>query len=239
MKKIAILGAVLALSTSAIADDSSFYVKIGALGGVGHKLFDDEKTPGGKDQNKFGDFTFAGGAGVGYKIMENVRAELQGFYFGGPKFKYEVAAVPAVAANPAAVPAVVAVGKNTRKVEVTGAVVGLNAAVDVVSFGPAGLYVTGGAGISYLSVKDSVKFDVVNATDKDVTTEYDSKVRFSYNVGAGVTFAVSDMVAVDVGYSFVDLGKPAKEDTKGDTKVEWTGNNLRSHNGTIGVRFSL
>ncbi len=62
---------------------------------MGHKLVDDGKEIGDveitKDMNKYGDFTFGGTLGFGYKIMDNVRVEAQGYYFGGPKYKYDVA----------------------------------------------------------------------------------------------------------------------------------------------------
>jgi len=272
MKKIAILGAVLALSTSAIADDSAFYAKIGATGSIGHKLFDDAKVFNGttfdKDNNKFGKFSFGGSIGAGYKLMDNVRVELTGSYFAGPEWKYETAGTEAKAAVLAA-PAVGAVGdanyvaevkevkkvdavaKSTNEIKVSGPVGLLNAYIDVFNFGPGSVYVNGGAGMSFVTVKSETKADAVG-TDaaKPTTVEYDAKARFAWNVGAGVSFSVSEGVSIDVGYSFSDLGKPAKEDTKGaksddkatkatTTQVEFTGNNIRAHNVNVGVRFSL
>jgi opacity protein-like surface antigen len=268
MKKIAILGAVLALSTSAIADDGSFYVKAGALGGMGHKLFDDNKTISGfkitKDINKYGDFTFGGTLGFGYKVMENVRAEAQAYYFGGPKFKYDlpfndvVDAIAAVAAIPygtdvekEAARKDMAGSTANVKIDVSGPVFTLGGAVDVVSFGPASLYVTGGAGISYVTAKIEGSSEIKSATtpapawakkSDPKTAEYESKVRFAFNAGAGLSFAASDSVAIDVGYLFVNLGKPAKEDMKADKpadKKEWEGNSIMLHNISVGVRFSL
>jgi opacity protein-like surface antigen len=263
MKKIAILGAVLALSTSAIADDGSFYVKACALGGMGHKLLDDGKVIGGleitKDINKYGDFTFGGTLGFGYKIMDNVRVEAQGYYFGGPKFKYDLTADSIANAKAKALsitdPAFIEDLKKDMdgsianiKVDVSGPVVTLGGAVDVVSFGPASVYVTGGAGISYVTVKQEfngdIKFKSNPAENKktEAKIEYESKVRFAFNAGAGLSFAASDSVSIDVGYLFVNLGKPAKDDMKGDyaTKnVEWEGNSIMLHNISVGVRFSL
>lgn len=270
MKKIAILGAVLALSTSALADDGSFYVKAGALGGMGHKLFDDDKTLNGakinKDINKYGDFTFGGTLGFGYKIMDNVRVEAQGYYFGGPKFKYDIAfndIVDSIASDPVngiaysndtekeAARKNLAGSTQSTKIEVSGPVFTLGGAVDVVSFGPASLYVTGGAGMSYVTAKVETNKDIKStatpapswAKKSDPTTnEYESKVRFAFNAGAGLSFAASDSVAIDVGYLFVNLGKPAKDDMKADKatdKKEWNGNSIMLHNFSVGVRFSL
>jgi opacity protein-like surface antigen len=253
MKKIAILGAVLALSTSAIADDSAFYAKVGGFGSIGHKLCDDDKTIGGikidKDLNKFGKFTFGGSIGAGYKLMDNVRLELTASYFAGPEWKYEVPEVKAVAAVAAvtdasgkittpAVDKVDAQPKSTLEVKASGPVGLANVYVDLFNFGPGSVYVNGGAGVSYVKVK------VENKDDKTKDVEYDAKARFAWNVGAGVSFSVSEGVSIDAGYSFSDLGKPAKEDVKGakDDKTkgeEFSGNNIRSHNINVGVRFSL
>jgi opacity protein-like surface antigen len=257
MKKIAILGAVLALSTSAIADDNSlFYIKAGASGSIGHKTYDDSKFENQsfngnklgckKEDNKYGEFTFGGTIGAGYQLMDNVRVELQGSYFAGPKWKYEVAAVAASAAG--AVPVVAASPKINVELEASGFAVLLSPAVDLIDMGPAKLYVTGGAGISYVKLKSKVTIDVPNTTIPEM--EWESKVRFAWSVGAGVAFEVSPGVSIDVGYSFTDLGKPAKEDFKeieidvagAKTKLkeeEFGGNNLRSHNVNVGVRFSL
>jgi hypothetical protein len=251
MKKIAILGAVLALSTSAIADDNSFYIKAGAFGSIGHKLFDDSKIdkalPGLKaEDNKYGEFTFGGTVGAGYQLMDNVRVELQGSYFAGPKWKYEFADVAA-----GVTPVVDAYPKKNLEVEASGFAVLLSPAVDLIDMGPAKLYVTGGAGISYVKVKAKVTKDAYKNAGADVAaeskeSEWESKVRFAWSVGAGVAFEVSPGVSIDVGYSFTDLGKPAKEDFKEIEiagvkikNIEFEGNNLRSHNVNVGVRFSL
>jgi len=278
MKKIAILGAVLALSTSAIADDSAFYAKIGATGSIGHKLFDDAKVFNGttfdKDNNKFGKFSFGGSIGAGYKLMDNVRVELTGSYFAGPEWKYETAPVEGKAGvdevkdgagkvTTAKQEEVKGQAKSTNEIKVSGPVGLLNAYIDVFNFGPGSVYVNGGAGMSFVTVKSETKADLVaeakdtagKVTTKGIdavnsTVEYDAKARFAWNVGAGVSFSVSEGVSIDVGYSFSDLGKPAKEETKGaksddkstkatTTQVEFTGNNIRSHNVNVGVRFSL
>jgi len=94
MKKIAILGAILALSTSALADDNNFYAKIGGFGNIGTKLFDDSKvvTPTfttTSDNNKYGDFAFGGTIGAGYYVMSNLRIALELSYFAGPNWTYE------------------------------------------------------------------------------------------------------------------------------------------------------
>jgi opacity protein-like surface antigen len=244
MKKIATLGALIALaSTSAIADND-FYVKAAALGGWGHKLFDDGKKIADltitKDMNKFGDMAFGGQLAFGYKIMDNVRVELQGYYFNGPKFKYtnELSEVLKQVYE-----------KDELKVEASGPALMLGGAVDVVPFGPANLYVTAGAGISYMKVEVTPEIKMkVNDKAADIKKqEWDSKVRLAFNAGAGVSFAVSDSVNIDAGYLFTSLGKPVKDDFKTEKKegekdvdkLEWTGNSLMSHNVTVGVRFSF
>jgi opacity protein-like surface antigen len=260
MKKIAIFSALVALtSTSAIADD--MYVKVSALGAMGHKLFDDNKNlyqdaaNVSKDMNKFGEIYAGGQIAFGYKIMDNVRVELQGSYLNGPNFKYDFVKDGKDEKN----------SKNEYKVEATGPAVMLGGAVDFVSFGPASLYGTFGLGMSYMNVKMTGETQLKPEKDKTAPDavkhdlEWEAKVRFAFNVGAGASFAVSDSVSIDAGYLLMSLGKPEKDDFKGkdkdkndsnntkDTtkdkkdadKLDWTGNNFMSHNVTVGVRFSF
>ena len=160
MKKIAIIGAILALSTSAFAEENAFYMKAAAFGTIGHKIFEDTKALNTgytmtSDLNTFGDFTFGGTLAAGYQIMDNVRVELQGSYFAGPKFKYDFAlvkGVPATVAPAPVVAAISAVAHNVQEYEVSAPAGFLNAYVDLIDMGPAKLYVGGGAGISYMTV---------------------------------------------------------------------------------------
>jgi len=276
MKKIAILGAVLALSTSALADsNSNFYAKAGAFGTIGNKLFDDSKAPWGKDNNKYGEFTFGGTLAAGYKVMDNVRTELQVHYFFGPKWKISTKSEALTNAEAkldadkkvlqdveSASPrsekditnAQLAVDTDKAKVnslasekieghiKASGPAVFLNAYVDVVDMGPAKLYVGGGLGMSYIKLEGEAKKDNSNSKkEKDTTTMYEAKAKFAWNVGAGLAFEVSEGIAIDVGYSFVDLGKPGdkKSDDKKDTAAEWKGNRITCHNITVGARFAL
>jgi len=260
MKKIAIIGAILALSTSAFADDNGFYAKAQGFGTIGHKLFDDNKVSFGNtvtsDLNKYGEFTGGAGIAAGYQIMDNVRVELQGSYFMGPKWKYDFNGVDYKAAVPAAA-SVPAVPASTLECEVSAPVGFLNAYVDLIDMGPAKLYVGGGAGISYMDVKTKVTSAEVDAAKnggtkidaKSLDVKTDRNIKFSWNVGAGVTFEVSPGISIDVGYSFVDLGKPEAKDysddtkkkidifvggTKDDKNYDWQGNNIRAHNVNAG-----
>ena len=281
MKKIATLGALIALTSSSAFAENDFYVKAAALGGMGHKLFEDGKVVP-KDKNKFGDFHFGGELAFGYKIMDNVRVELQGYYLKGPNFQYDLSedakasdakakdgkdadkdkdAKDAKAKDAKAKDGKEAQDKNSSttskeniKVEASGPALMLGGAVDIVSFGPASLYGTAGVGISYMNVKMTYELEGKNEKGEDAKNkrelEWEAKVRLAFNVGAGVSFAVSDSVNIDAGYSFMSLGKPTKddfkvkdnkdkEDSKAAEKREWLGNSFMSHTVKVGVRFSF
>lgn len=293
MKKIATLGALIALTSSSAFAENDFYVKAAALGGMGHKLFEDDKeiVKGGtkisKDVNKFGNFHFGGELAFGYKIMDNVRVELQGYYLNGPNFKYDLAKDdkdkdnkddnsknseddkgkdPKAKKDKDAKDAKDSkdnnsskVSKDEVKVETSGPAVMIGGAVDIVSFGQASLYGTFGVGMSYMNVKITGDIEGKNEKGEDDKNkqelEWEAKVRLAFNVGAGVSFAVSDSVNIDAGYSFMSLGKPQKDDFKAkdnkdkkedkkddkkdDNKIDWAGNSLISHTVKVGVRFSF
>ncbi len=326
MKKIAILGAVLALSTSALADENSFYAKVGAFGNIGHKLYADgvQVTPNFKttsDNNVYGDFAFGGTIGAGYYVMSNLRVGLDVSYFGGPKYTYKVSetkettpvavtkeslAKKVEEAKTASAEAGKALNKDAKSkkdealktaftkakedvtkaekelaefkpddkakkadatktttgkedilVKVSGPVGFLNAYVDVFEAGPAKFYVGAGVGMSYVEVEvtdknvKEVKSNESDSEDKTTTpiSKWDAKARFAWNIGAGVAFDVADGVALEAGYSFVDLGTPGKDDEKKDSddkkpkankkSLEWKGESIKSHNINVGVRFSL
>ena len=53
---------------------------------------------------------------------------------------------------------------------------------------------------------------------------------FAWQIGAGVSYAMTDNVAVDAGYRYVDYGDFTKEDTTIDTSA---------HELYVGARYSF
>ena len=78
-------------------------------------------------------------------------------------------------------------------------------------------YISAGAGVTFH------KFDpIVGSSDEDNT--------FTWSVGAGLGLEVSHNVFLDVGYRFVDMGKPKFQDVEYDA---W------ANEGYVGLRFQF
>ena len=77
-------------------------------------------------------------------------------------------------------------------------------------------YLNLGAGAAYTEVSDSGKKD--------------DRTGFAWNAGAGLGVNVTRSLSVDIGYRYVDSGKPKLF----NTKVK-----ARSHEGYLGTRFSF
>ena len=71
------------------------------------------------------------------------------------------------------------------------------------------IYATGGIGYAYNRTDDSAKLDAKG------------KSNFAWNVGAGIEYAVTECMSIDLGYRFSDLGKArAKVKETGDAASE-------------------
>ena len=95
-----------------------------------------------------------------------------------------------------------------------------------------------GAGIGYAHIKS--KYQYSNEIYDDYVGYKASEGNFAWNVGAGVAFALTDYLSVDVGYKFIDYGSAEKtytypewgEKTKFETDVQ-------AHEATIGLRLTF
>lgn len=242
MKKLAIASAIIALSSSAFAAgaaDNSFYIKAGGAGSWGSALDSTKKAVLGISSTDMGAMTFTGGAGFGYHLMDNVRAEVALSYVNGPKYE----ALPSTVSAPAtfltkAGLATAAAGKVT--LENSGFVGSVNGFVDVADMGSVKLYVGGGLGASYLDSKMTASFDT--ATPPVTVLEFKKEFAFSWNVAGGLSFEASPGMLLDVGYSYMDLGQPGNvKSVVGNltTTDAWPLGSLYSHNLNVGVRFSM
>lgn len=93
-------------------------------------------------------------------------------------------------------------------------------------------YFGGGLGVSYLST------DYQTTAGSKTYTNSNSDINFAWNIGGGVVFHISDSMALDFGYRYVDLGTATAGDlTMGsyvvDSQAEYT-----SHEFGLGIRFS-
>lgn len=99
-------------------------------------------------------------------------------------------------------------------------------------------YVGGGLGLAYLKSDYSSKSHVSGEESVHVKTS-NNDWSFAWNLGAGVSFAINDLTALDVGYRYYDLGEaePGSVNTsgyRGSPKIDMT-----SHELSVGLRFSM
>ena len=213
MKKLAICAVVALLTSgSAFAADNSFYLKVGGLGNMAGGYDTDVKDIG-KDQ--YSDYGYGLTAGVGYHLMDNIRAEANGSYLFGIKYKSKA--------------------EEASDLGISGFKAMLNAYVDVANLGPVKLYVGSGLGASYINGKVKVKNDSA-PKDKD----YDYKLNFAYEGTVGLAYEISEVVNLDLGYKLESLGTPGNNIIPGTSwETEISKESPFVHSVNLGVRFSL
>jgi opacity protein-like surface antigen len=207
MKKILLTTAALAaFSTSAFAEmgmgKDSFYLRADVIGSKVSKT-DDYKSK----MNNFGM-----DVGAGYKVMDNMRAEIVYNHLFNPKLK-------------------VTSKFATSKLKFTAHALMVRGFVDFADLGMAKLYAGAGLGWAQTGAKATVEF--INGATGSVKAKKKNNLAWSLHAGSG--FAVADGVTLDVGYSYRDYGKTKGfVDAKTGPKVA-----LRSHNLSAGVRFDI
>jgi opacity protein-like surface antigen len=235
MKKLAIASAIIALSSSALAADNSFYVKAGGTSSWGTKINSTDKTKLGVTSTDYGTMSIGGYAGVGYNLMDNIRGELSASYVSGPTYKDLGAKTADATLFNAVSDQTISDGKVS--LENSGFVGFVSGFVDVADMGLAKVYVGIGGGASYMETKITT---VVSSDTKTAT--YSKELAFAYHLGGGLAFEASPGMLFDVGYSYTNLGKPGKlEKAVGNLSAEstWDLKALDSHNLNVGVRFSM
>jgi opacity protein-like surface antigen len=230
MKKLAIASAIIALSSSAFAAgtaDNAFYIKAGGSGSWSTPLDSTKQATLGISNDEWGNMTFGGTVGVGYHVMDNVRAEIALSYVNGPRF--DDLTSKGGTKNKLST----ADSNGKVKLENSGFVGSVNGFVDVADMGAAKLYVGGGIGGSYLDSKITASSFPVNGA-----VEFKKEFAFSFNVGGGMSFEASPGMLLDVGYSYMDLGKPGNVKTAAleyTTKDAWPLESHASHNLNVGL----
>jgi len=92
-------------------------------------------------------------------------------------------------------------------------------------------FIGGGIGVSRNKTQSDVTVIATNAPAKASTT----KNNFAWNLGAGVGYQLTDAITLDASYRYVDLGKAVW----GTPTMEITGQDLTSHEVTIGLRYAF
>jgi opacity protein-like surface antigen len=210
MKKILLTtAAVLTLATSsAYAAEDMFYVK----GQVGWDKLD--KIKGFKSNN---DAFF--GLGVGYYVMDNVRADLTFDHYVNPTHKGNVEVEEDDGLTVKTLSARVKVKSRADTLMVNGF-------VDLFDVSVAKVFAGAGVGVSMISDKATV--DNLNGTAK-----IKKKNNFAYALHLGASTEFAPGVNGELTYSYRDMGKFKKDDD--GTSF----GSLKGHHVAAGVRFDI
>jgi len=208
MKKILLAAATVATlaSSCAYAVEDTFYVK----GQVGWDKLN--KIKGLKSKNN----VFLG-LGVGYYVMDNVRADLTWDHYFDPKHKGTTS--------------VNGVNRANTKLKSKADTLMINGFVDLFDVSVAKVFA--GAGIGMSMIKGKVTAPAQGAAVA-ISESTKKKNNFAYAVHLGAATEFAPGVNGELTYSFRDMGKFKKNK---DNKVSFSA--LKGHHVAAGVRFDL
>jgi len=109
-------------------------------------------------------------------------------------------------------------------------------------------WVGAGLGMAFINSKGnaglSLDVDGINEFNESVSIGSKTNTNFAWNVGAGVAYAVTEAVSLDLGYRFAGLGKAEtrtrKVDIDGDSlSLRAKTKNVYMHQVMLGLRFTF
>jgi len=209
MKKILLAAATVATlaSSCAYAAEDTFYVK----GQVGWDKLN--KIKGLKSKNN----VFLG-LGVGYYVMDNVRADLTWDHYFDPKHKGTLS--------------IQGVNLSNTKLKSKADTLMINGFVDLFDVSVAKVFAGAGVGMSMIKGKISAPAQTVNGgAVRALSGSFKKKNNFAYAVHLGAATEFAPGVNGELTYSYRDMGKFKKAK---DIKVA-----LKGHHVAAGVRFDL
>jgi opacity protein-like surface antigen len=212
MKKILLAAATVATlaSSCAYAAEDTFYVK----GQVGWDKLNKIKSL--KSKNN----VFLG-LGVGYYVMDNVRADLTWDHYFDPKHKGTVS--------------IQNVNFSGAKLKSKADTLMINGFVDLFDVSVAKVFAGAGIGMSMIKTKVSVPAQTVNGAAvlaRSISSKKKNNFAYAVHLGAATEFAPG--VNGELTYSFRDMGKFKKNK---DSTI--SAPSLKGHHVAAGVRFDL
>ena len=96
-------------------------------------------------------------------------------------------------------------------------------------------YLSAGVGVSRIENKVSINPEFFGNSE-NITT--DTNNNFTWTAGAGVAYKVTENVALDLAYRYVDAGETDVSQSIGGTKLKNTAD-LVSHDYSLGVRYNF
>lgn len=231
MKKLLLVAAASTaiLSSSAMAEsvENTFYIKANA--GM-NKL--------NKANDKFTDLKMKSkntpivGLGVGYYLMDNVRADLTLDLLLKPELK-KSAKIPANVATIGDKDAVV-----KHKAKITSLMV--SGYVDLFDISVAKVFAGAGVGIAQVSEKINVSVNTAGKPDIHSTSAKKNNNR-AYHLTLGAAAEVAPGVNAELSYSWRDYGttKSQKKINGQDSNQEYSKTSYKGHHLLAGIRFDL
>lgn len=187
-------------------DASCFYARIDG-GATFHERPNVYKNHGGSKQKALGESLKDTGfieGGFGCQFTPMFRADIVGGYRFGSKLKDDW---------------------NSLDAKLSTGTLFANGYVDFGQFGAFRPYVGAGVGVA---------FHHLGSVDLPIGSSSGNSTSFAWNAQAGVVFDLTDRLALDVGYRYVDLGK-AKSGGPLPFKVD----DITAHEARIGLRYSF
>ncbi len=236
MKKLFLIAATstaLLTSIASFANSGQFYLKaqVGATNlGITQGTFEDGELERTKKRDVLKLKSKTGGifgAGAGYHVMDNMRAELTLDILVNPGFVNSCALTSRLD-NPKSY-------KTTAKKQVV--LLLINDYIDLYDADFAKLFV--GAGVGMAQIKEKMTFRVAENNEKQNNPSSAIKKpanNFAYQLTAGAAFPLVDGVSADLRYSWMSLGET--NDTNKDTeKLPKT--TYQGHSIVVGIRFDI
>ncbi|WP_170984209.1 outer membrane protein [Rhodoligotrophos defluvii] len=189
-----------------VAETSCIYFRVDG-GASFHERPNVYKNHGGKKSKAYGEKLKDSGfieGGVGCQFTPMFRADIVGGYRFDSKLEDKW---------------------NSLDAKLSTGTIFANGYVDFDYFGFVKPYVGGGVGVAFHSISN---------VDKPPFSSSGSSTDFAWNVQAGLAFDVTENIAVDVGYRYVDLG-----DAKSGGPDHFHVDSITAHEARVGLRFRL
>ncbi|HEX2148158.1 MAG TPA: outer membrane protein [Pseudorhizobium sp.] len=185
------------------------------------------------DDNRFGR-PFSGSLGIGYRINDLFRTDLTGDYFAAD-MGGEFSSSQPCAGSPANTACAYDGSADVRTYGLM-----LNGYVDLANIAGFTPYVGAGLGATRMVwddfAADSACVGTACSTGSAATFEGESSWRFSYALMAGVTYAITERVKLDLGYRYSDIaGGPMFRSNQGQADDD----GLRRHEVRLGLQVGF
>lgn len=217
MKKVILLSTLLA--SSALADESNFYLKANINASNFHKIENFTTQDKVKSLKQVPVYSLS--VGGGYHLRDNVRTDL---VYEGFKSTTHTGVT----------------SRRDHKLRGKVDALTVNGYVDLVNVSPVSIFVGGGVGLSQVKATHLYTNKVFNAQngtpykEDPLKSKYKNNLNLAYTLHAGVGIKMTPSLTTEVFYSYKDLGKTV-ESTYGKLNTV----SFKGHYTGIGLRLDI